>query len=286
MGTEGRGIYHVDNKGYVNLSAPLEENGIIVVGASHTQGKEVKFGKRYTDILNKRLAVSEKTLKVYNVSQDGYFFPDIVKGFKCITGEFPKAGTIIIEIGATEFDEAALADAAAQRIYNENENGENIVQGLSVKKYLTLKVKEISPLLSLLKQQYKSIYSNDKNDKTVSDEMDLDYYKNILDKDLRLIRSEYAGNLIIMYHPVVELDKKGNLIADSSVTDKLFADLCKKNNIIFADVTAAFIKAYNNDYSVPYGFNNTSMCSGHLNETGHKIIADELYDILKGGVYK
>ena len=82
MGTEGRGIYIVDDKGYINDDLPLDEDYTIVVGASYTQGFEVKNGERFTDILNERLRTSDEVLKVYNVSQSAYYFPDIVVAFE------------------------------------------------------------------------------------------------------------------------------------------------------------------------------------------------------------
>ena len=51
----------------------------------------------------------------------------------------------------------------------------------------------------------------------------------------------------------------------------------RKNDIVFVDTGDAFLKAYENDYSVPYGFSNTTIGNGHLNQTGHRIVAEEFY---------
>lgn len=51
-GKEGRGIYTIDENGYLNTGVLIDSNYILTVGASHTQGKEVLNGKRYSDLLN------------------------------------------------------------------------------------------------------------------------------------------------------------------------------------------------------------------------------------------
>lgn len=42
----------------------------------------------------------------------------------------------------------------------------------------------------------------------------------------------------------------------------------------------AFLKEYEASYEVPYGFSNTSPGTGHLNRTGHRLVAEELYKMI------
>ena len=103
------------------------------------------------------------------------------------------------------------------------------------------------------------------------------------DKTLSLIRAEWDKELIIIYHPSIEIGEDGSLhiIRENAVDVESFGRLCSKNNIIFIDVSDDFIKSYAQNYAVPYGYSNTRMGSGHLNADGHKVIADALYEILK-----
>ena len=55
---------------------------------------------------------------------------------------------------------------------------------------------------------------------------------------------------------------------------------CASNGIIFLDTGDAFLRAYEKDYSVPYGFANTTFLTGHLNKTGHRIVAEAFYQAL------
>ena len=102
-----------------------------MIGSSFTQGKEVKAGERYTDLLNKRLVVNDEELAVYNCSKDGNYFPDIVNDFYAITQEFSDAGVIVIEIGSTSFSSEDLLAACVQHEFDEKQKGSNIMSTLS-----------------------------------------------------------------------------------------------------------------------------------------------------------
>ena len=283
-GTEGRSIRQVDRNGYLNEDKELSEDGyVLVVGTSHTQGKEVGKGKRYTDILNEYMMRSTEKLEVYNCSQDSYYFPKVAKGFVAINEEFKDAKSIIIEMGSVEWKVSELENALSQREYDFMQNGSVIKDVLPKSKLISLKIKEWFPIYSNIKVQFenKRNAETDNVADTIS-ENESDYEKAV-DRVLNLMCTEFDGQLIIMYHPSVQITENGMQI---KYEDKLkeFENLCKDNDIIFVDMSEEFIDAYKSEYSVPYGFNNTTMGNGHLNVKGHKIIADKLYDVLKENV--
>lgn len=285
MGTEGRGFYNVDSKGFLNSDLPLKDDYFLAVGASYTQGKEVKNGLRYTDLLNNKLQDSPKQLAVYNCSQDAYYLPDIINGFYAITKEFDGATAIVIEIGTTDFSEDSLLNSINQRGFDESQLGKNIMATLSNRKKLILELKEKLPIWTIFKTQAQNIQAL-KSTMTIPQE---DYhlghsnYKSILNEALALIRSEYDGQLIILYHPSVSINHDGTISIIDEDTTEVFLEVCENNNITFLDMSDAFEEEYKENYGVPYGFDNTTIGSGHLNETGHRVIANELYKELKGG---
>ena len=301
-GLEGRGYYHVDSKGYLNDSLPTEPGYCVVVGASFTQGKEVENGKRYTDLLNDMLseqngensgggndaAVSARPSFVYNVSQEGYYFPDIASGFYALTKEFPDAGTIVIETGKTFFSDGELEAALDQRAYDEAQNGENILATLSPAKRFTMRVKEAMPLLNILKTQAETVKhrlsegEESAKGEEEAKEKDTAAYSDRLEPVLKMLREEFDGTLIIAYHPVVTICDDGSLSPVRYEETEVFSRLCRENGIIFMDATQAILDAYAEDYSVPYGFMNTTMGKGHFSQAGHRVMAEELYKILVG----
>ena len=67
-----------------------------------------------------------------------------------------------------------------------------------------------------------------------------------------------------------------------SDSKEIFKSCCEKYNIDFIDAGSSFLSEYNNDNKLPYGFMNTAYGQGHLNETGHKIMADMINEALEG----
>lgn len=61
---------------------------------------------------------------------------------------------------------------------------------------------------------------------------------------------------------------------------KQFSDLCAQNGIYFLDMSNRFLDEYEKNYTLPYGFMNTSVCKGHMNKHGHKMFAEEIYRLI------
>ena len=103
-------------------------------------------------------------------------------------------------------------------------------------------------------------------------------YAERIDQALALLRSEFDQPIIILYHSGVTLLPDGHLLIDRDMRyyDD-FKNACERNGIVFLDAGDAFLRAYAADRSLPYGFHNTTMPSGHLNTLGHKIVAEEFY---------
>lgn len=62
---------------------------------------------------------------------------------------------------------------------------------------------------------------------------------------------------------------------------KLFSDSCKRNGVYFLDMSERFLSEYAKNYTLPYGFINSSVGKGHMNRYGHKMFAEEIYALIK-----
>lgn len=145
---EGFGVYTADGRGYLNADLPLAQEYALAIGSSHTQGKEVQAGNRYSDLLNEWWGASLEELYVYNVSQDGFFLPSIVKHFSAVLQEFPDPKAVLIEIGGTDYPAEAWKDALEQVAFHPQSTGENIAESLSSMQKWKFRIKENLPLLS------------------------------------------------------------------------------------------------------------------------------------------
>ena len=84
--------------------------------------------------------------------------------------------------------------------------------------------------------------------------------------------------LVILFHQQFWEDADRNIITQNSPEYiNAFKICCENNNIKLIDVTNKMIESYRKDFKCSYGFPNTAPGEGHLNKTGHRIIAEELY---------
>ena len=279
--TEGRGYHKSDSRGYVNDVDVLADNYVIAVGASHSQGKEVGQGERYTDLLNKWLGYEDEAY-VYNVSQSANYYPRIVKGFSALVQEFPDASKIVIEIGNTYYTADELTEALEQRDFDEKQTGAHIFSTLSTVKKISILAKQYSPLLFNINERYNELEKLSAENKSSGEEaeFDIDEYTNALAKTLELITSEYDGEIIVLYHPNVNIEKDGSMSIETAVTDDVFKAVCATYNVKVVDMSEKYLAEYEADYTVPCGFSNSKMGSGHINADGHRMIAEELLSVV------
>lgn len=291
---EGFGAGKVDENGYINQYPIAEDNYILVMGSSHTQGKEVPMDERYTELVNSKITAEPKEY-IYNIGTDGHYLPDLLKHFSAAVKEFAKADGVVLEVFNTDCDTETLERCLKQVPYNEDQNGSVIAEKISGKQKLAMTVKENMPLLNLLQQKQFAdfkvdfsgafgIWKQDTQIQTTQDELsaegsNMDRYQEILDQIFAEMKLEYQGKIFILYHPIVNISGDQMEVTYDD-TYRYFQEACSKQDIQIIDTGAAFQDCYEKQYDVPYGFGNTSMGEGHLNRTGHRILAEELYDAL------
>lgn len=280
-GEEGYGIRKVDKNGYANPDRRLENSSyILFMGSSHTVGKEVNSGKNYVDIIE-----AEYGKDVYSIAMDGHMLPQLISGFNAAMKQFPNASAVVIEISTTDYLNSDIKECLNQREYDESLVGENIVTTSSTKDKIKLTYQNYFPLIRAINKNFKAdnkiqqtetLYIYDENG-NVSDT-----YISLLDDALKLIRSEYDGKIIIIYHPAVMVNEDGTLcIIDSDSKDE-FEKCCNDSDIVFLDTGDGFISEYEKTHKLPYGFANSVYGTGHLNSTGHRIMADKIMEEIGG----
>ena len=277
-GQEGYSITKIDRYGYTNEDKPLDDSYILVMGSSHTQGKEVYVDKRYTTLLNRELADGTDRLTVFNIANDGHFLPSLIKHFKAALTAYPDATIVVLEIGSTDYPVDEIERSYDQVEFNPAETAKAFQTFSSFQK-AKLIIKEYLPLVNLIKKQI----STAKDAHRLVDEYQVDAsaYKDAIDRDLSLIRSEYDGNIVFLYHPNMTLLPDGTLKLNYSLTWDAFAQACRNNRIDVIDMGPVFEEAYLDSYQLPMGFSNTLPGEGHLNTIGHQLAAKALADYVE-----
>ena len=277
-GTEGYGISRIDKNGFTNPDYPLSDKYILMMGASHSQGKEIHEGKKYSVIINNLLTNGKEELSAINISCDGHFLPSIINHFQAAVINYPRAKCITIEIGSTDYTIEELTNAVFQPEEIDTRNAEQIFSQQNLVGKLKNSIKEYFPLVSLIKNHIQTARDGNSSKEYSVNEVE---YKAVIIKGLSLIRSEYSGPIAFVYHPDTVIEGDGSLSVSRSKTIDIFKEACEDNGIGFIDVGDLFLEYYNEYQELPYGFSNTTPGNGHLNEIGHQIMAEAILDYLE-----
>ncbi len=294
-GMEGYGINYADENGYVNDdSTPLSENYVLFMGSSHLEGLQVMQSQNMVTVLNGLFGGDTRT--VYNMGTAGYSLPLIIEGFQAGIEEFPDSSAVIIELSDMSYTSEQIINALDQTKFDPASTGVALVQSQSLLRRVRNNLLSVFPIISLLRQQlesasydfngafgFQAVVSNqDKaNQDTRDASLQTDEFVSALDRAFALIRSEYDKPVIILYHPGVSLLSNGTLRIDREVQYyNEYLSASERYGFVFVDIGDAFSEAYEADYSLPYGFQNTTLGRGHLNALGHRIVAEQLYQAL------
>lgn len=291
-GYEGYGWAHVDERGYLNENKPLADEVVLVLGCSHTKGIEVPMDKRYTSLLNDQLSGGDDSkLYVYNMAIDGFYFPQIVDGFKAALQEIPSVSSIVIEIPTTEYAPSDFTGYATRQ-YSENFTGTTAFQNQSLSSEFQTKIKETFPLASLyLSKQF--VFSgldktpflyeaNTQSENPFPPNIQSDY-QIAIKNSFEAMRSIWDGQILVIYHPKVELQPDGSVKVIDSISVPWFLDVCSQYDIDMVGAGGLWGEIYASSHILPYGFSNTAPGQGHLNTDGHKYMAYLIAQFLEGG---
>lgn len=278
-GTEGYSVSQIDSNGYTNSDYDLREQYILMMGASHSQGKEMAPEEKYSELVNAELTNGAEELAVYNISCDAHFLPSLIMHFKSAIAAYLNAQCVTIEIGDTDYAVEEFEGALLQPHDVDLRSTEQIFQQLSTPNKLKNLIKEVFPLISMIKSQKEAAHRAPQKtgEPDVIDEYE---YKTVVKKCLELIRSECEVPILFVYHPSTVILPDGSLSIERSETVGIFSNLCADAGIDFIDVGDRFLAHYNDCYELPYGFSNTTPGNGHLNQVGHQIMAEAILDYL------
>lgn len=276
-GTEGYSITKVDKNGYINPDKDLADEYLLIMGSSHTQGKEISPDKKFSVLVNDSFR-DDKYLHTYNISCDGSYLPSQIKHFKAALEAFPGASIVVIEIASTDYAASVIEQSLKQSEYDPLDSA-IWFENMSMKDKIRIAVKDYIPMVSKIRKNIITI----EEAKSVKDNQPivLDQYKMVINKALQLIRSETDVPIVFVYHPGVIVNYDSSVSLEYSETWDIFEEACLQNGIDVIDTGEAFLECYENSKALPYGSLNTTLGTGHLNATGHKIIADEIIEYME-----
>jgi hypothetical protein len=93
---------------------------------------------------------------------------------------------------------------------------------------------------------------------------------------LEALRDTWGDRLVIIYRPALPNFGKG---APDVYRDEIMSEM-EKQGIPYISLYSPFLQAFR-EHKPPFGFNNSILGQGHLNQYGHLLVADQVMDYLE-----
>ena len=282
---EGYGRGKTDSMGYNNAYyRDLSNPDIVFAGSSHIEATHVPENANCVYLLNEMFDkdnIDTNNFKCFNLGVSGHFFETTSSNYEYIAKKFNGAKYIVIEI----FDAKYSSDMLDQIIQNK------FHQPMVKKSF----VHDISRRISFVRLMYKKM--NDtisaKNVSVNADtavvngdnkEAEINNYiekMNIILDRIAKISEENDIVPIILMHERFWLNETGDIIMETDATYKnAFKKCCEAKGLKVIDVSSNMIDEYKDTYQLSYGFSNSVPGEGHMNKTGHRIVAETVYEFI------
>lgn len=275
--TEGYGRGITNGLGYNDLQNPVEgAKTICFLGSSQTEALQVGAEKNFVALLEQKLSADADDTNDYqclNFGISGHFFEVVVSNFERFADGFENVDYVVIEVDNVEFTNEELEKMLNEEYHADMDEG------------VFRKTLKRIPYLRLLVKQYQDLRSNDGSDSDagigVSGYEDYAMRLDPVMKKLSDCSRTCGFELVVLKHSPIALDtdNKAYAINSAEAVDQ-FKKSCEANGIRFLCTDEVFCEHVNTHAELPYGFSNSRPGIGHLNEVGHRLIAQQLYSEL------
>ena len=276
---EGFGFGTTDELGYNNAYyTDCSEPDIVFVGSSHLEALQVPQKDNCVYLLNEKFDKDNlpyNDFKCLNLGVSANAFEVSVSNFPYITDKYKDAKYIVIETYNVEFSSAMLDEIAEGKFHNPE-----------VEKGLVHKIARSIPYIRLIYKKINEITTDEvyvvPDTKDIRKDDEINIYTEKMNDILYELSKKSAENdikLVILLHQRFWVDVNRNIVTENSPEYiEAFKKCCDRNNIEVIDATKPMIESYRGNFDFSYGFFNTAPGEGHLNKTGHRIIAEKVYE--------
>lgn len=282
-GTEGFALGITDNNGFNNLETfkPGQVDAIIM-GSSHMEAFNVAQDKNTASVLNKLSRESGHNMNFYNIGTSGHTLYMCLNNLDEALNEFKPKKQVIIETLTVEPDEKIIKSLLDDTLVRKESFNDGFIGTL-----------QKFPFLRLVYSQVMNFKNNNalKNTVTVANKPEMQkvaktdnekyqLMNTLMEKSAQMCK-EAGVELIIFYNCSLDIDNTGSFPERRDMDEvKAFEEICKNNGIIFIDMYDSFKENYLENNKLPRGFSNTEIGEGHLNEEGHRVIANTLFPVV------
>ena len=277
--SEGFSWMKLNKDGFNNSFGIDDVNHVdtLLMGSSHMEAINVPSDSNVGFLLNNQFDSEHIT---YNIGISGHTIYQCVRNLGRAVDYYNPSKYIIIETDSVNLEENKMKQVldGSLPIIPSHDTGAIY--------YLQKLIPYFAPAYRELGNWYKADISNKDNDNNKPDLAKMggcsEEYINILENFFNKISTDSKGrNVIIAYQPRLKIGDDGSLVQEDSYSVDRFKNLCDARGIIFVNMYDDFSREYESSHELPHGFINTGIETGHLNETGHRLMAQRLGEIIK-----
>ncbi len=275
---EGFSYGYTNNEGYRNMFDynPSMNIDILIMGSSQMDASCVKASESTADRLN--AAFTDRT--VYNIGMAGHYFLTCAQNLTAAVNKYTPASAVVIQIASLDYSDEDISKVMVGEYPEIPSHANGIIGLLQKNQYLRRLYHQLKGMLGQADDEDMAAVPADTLAQAMTAE-NSSFLSALLSRMADTVASSGA-RLIIAYHPGTALNKDGSItFSTTQAEEDAFADLCEENGVLFLDMRDRFQKEYDENHVLPYGFSNTSVGSGHLNRDGHRMMAEELYAMMR-----
>ncbi|GHV42304.1 hypothetical protein FACS189490_10990 [Clostridia bacterium] len=267
--TESFGYGVIDKNGYNNAEnlAEVENPQVLIMGSSHIAALYIPQNKNATYILDDLLR---------NIGFNAYAVGISAHSLTTLSKHLPNALDVIkplyvvLETGTVNFSDKLLENYMSDSLPLVRNREQGGLAQLTQILYLRLIRFQLGNIIR------SNAGENEQETETHNALPSTDLLQKFTDK-INGTATKHGAKPIIFYHPRLIINADGTVTPSHNNADiNDFSDACAASGIEFIDMTQTFIDAYYNEHILPHGFFNTEIGTGHLNEYGHKMVAEKL----------
>lgn len=280
---EGFSFLRMDENGFNNAAVIDDQPDILLMGSSHMEAVELMQKDSLAYLLNDMLS----PLSTYNIGISGHTIYRCADNFKSAVNRYNPKKYVIIETDRIEFDVdemKSVIDGSAAPIPSYDSGLLFYMQKIPAIKVLYSQFdKWISESTEIEFESPCTVNFGDDSENDDKTDITDDYKETLREllKKISVSADENGIKVIIFFHPPESLDKDGRVsYGEDEDSFSVFSEECKKQGIIFADMTPDFEKLYNEKHIMAHGFSNTAVGVGHMNKYAHRVIAEKLSEII------
>lgn len=284
--TEGMSYGTIDANGYNNIGAAAQSAdspNVLFMGSSHIEAMYVMQNESAPFLLDRMLDEAKPGASVYNIGMSAHTLITCLNNLDAALAAYRPKDYVVIETMESTFS-----------IHNLSEFAEGTLAELHADAPggFMYYVQQI-PFAKLAYFQYRNARQGSGGGgggggSAVAPAQDDDLHRSLLFAVMQLYsdKARAAGvTPVIVFHSQFSIREDGSVSPRANMDDlALFKEACAAAGVVLIDMTEPFLARYALDYTLPHGFLNTEIGSGHLNPAGQRMVAEELYRVMLDGI--